>query len=83
MNKFFWNETKSSRLKQVRGVDFKEIITGEILDVINNPSRNNQKMLVVKYRDYCWAVPFVATEEGAFLKTIYPSRKLKKIYLES
>ncbi len=75
-----WNPTKSARLKRIRGVSFEEIIRAEFLGIEDNPSRDNQKMFIFEYRGYVWAVPFVLEAEGVFLKTIYPSRKFKKIY---
>lgn len=33
-------------------------------------------------KSYCWAVPCVIANDKVFLKTIYPSRKLTKKYLE-
>jgi len=77
-----WSPLKSARLKRTRGVSFEEIIQAEFLGIENNPSRGNQKTFVFEYKGYVWAVPFVFDEEGIFLKTIYPSRKFKKIYEE-
>jgi len=34
-------------------------------------------------RDYVWLVPFVESETEIWLKTIIPSRKTTKKYLES
>ena len=75
-----WNPTKSARLKRIRGVSFEEIIHGKYLGIEDHPSRNNQRMFIFEYKSYVWAVPFVVEPEGVFLKTIYPSRKFKKIY---
>jgi hypothetical protein len=51
--------------------------------VIENPSKNhkNQFCYVIEISDYIYLVPFVKTKNNNyFLKTIYPSRKYKKIY---
>jgi len=77
-----WNPTKSRRLKRTRGVSFEEIVHAEFLGLEDHPSRNDQWILVYKHKGYVWAVPFVFEAEGIFLKTIYPSRKFKKIYRE-
>lgn len=82
MDKVRWNPLKSKRLKRTRGVSFEEIIQAEFLGIQSNPSRGNQRVLVYEYKGYVWAVPFVLEAEGIFLKTIYPSRKFKKIYKE-
>jgi hypothetical protein len=81
MLKFIWNETKNERLRLTRGVGFKEVLTGRFLDVIEHPVRKDQQLMIFEYHGYCWVVPFIETGDGYFLKTIYPSRKFKKIYL--
>jgi len=75
-----WNSLKSSRLKLTRGVSFEEIIHAKLLDIIDHPSRNDQLILICEHKGYAWIVPFVFDEKGIFLKTIYPSRKYKKLY---
>ena len=75
-----WNPVKSARLKRIRGVSFEEIIHTKLLDICDHPSRNDQQVLIFDYKGYIWAVPFVIDSEGIFLKTLYPSRKFKKIY---
>jgi hypothetical protein len=76
-----WSPLKSKRLKRTRGVSFDEIIRAKLLDIRRHPGRNNQRVLVYEYKGYVWAVPFVFEEQGIFLKTIYPNRKLRKIYM--
>ncbi len=75
-----WNPLKSERLKKTRGVSFEEIIHGKLVDVIAHPIRKHQRVLVYEWKGYLWAVPFVREGNTIFLKTIYPSRKLLKIY---
>ena len=75
-----WNPVKSARLKRTRGVSFEEIIQAKFLGIEKNPSRSDQRIYVFEHKGYVWAVPFIYEAEGVFLKTIYPSRKLKKIY---
>ena len=58
---------------------------GGLLDVVPHPSPKkypNQRMFVVKVENYVYLVPFVETDSGVFLKTIIPSRKATKKYLE-
>ena len=38
-------------------------------------------MLVVLANGYVYAVPYVSTPDGIFLKTAFPSRRLKALYL--
>lgn len=58
---------------------------GDLLDVYEHPNRehySNQQILVVQIQDYAYLVPFVEDETGRFLKTIIPSRKATRHYLE-
>lgn len=81
MRNITWSPLKSKRLKRTRGVSFEEIIKAELMDIIEHPKLERQKVMVFKHRGYLWAVPFVVEGEIIFLKTIYPSRKLMKKYL--
>lgn len=44
--------------------------------------RPNQRLYVVKIKNYAYAVPYVINvrKKEIFLKTVYPSRALTKIY---
>ena len=75
-----WSALKSERLKRTRGVSFEEIIASKLIDIRKHPSRENQKILIYQYKGYLWAVPYVTEGEMIFLKTIYPSKKLMKLY---
>ncbi len=75
-----WNKLKSERLKRTRGVSFEDIVASELIDITNHPYRDNQKILVYKHKGYLWAVPYVEEKDSIFLKTLYPSRKLMKLY---
>jgi len=74
-------------MKKERNISFEAIVIavkeGNVLDIIANPSRNfpDQKAYVVNINNYVYYVPFVETDETIFLKTIIPSRKVKKKYL--
>jgi hypothetical protein len=55
-----------------------------LLDVIRHPNTEkypNQRIFVVKVKDYAYLVPFVEEADGYFLKTIIPSRKATRDYL--
>jgi hypothetical protein len=75
-----WSRLKSERLKKTRGVSFEEIIASKLIDIRRHPRNENQKILVYRYKGYVWAVPYVTDGRIIFLKTIYPSRKLMKLY---
>ena len=89
-NKFCvsWNEQKNDFLKEKRGVSFEDVTTaiegGNLLGLIKHPLEKkypDQMMFVVNIENYVYAVPFVENDDEIFLKTIYPSRKLKKDFL--
>ena len=82
MPEFKWNVLKSERLKKTRGVSFEEILAGTIIRSIAHPARPEQKVFLVLYRDYIWAVPYVDEGKVIFLKTLYPSRKYTKWFKE-
>ena len=71
---------KSERLKKTRGVSFEEIIGAEMVDIRLNEKRVSQNIMIFRYREYIWAVPYVEAEDHIFLKTLYPSRKYTKLY---
>ena len=83
-----WNLKKNDWLKKNRNIGFEEVaialIEGDLLDIIDNPSKNfpKQKVFVIKINKYIYYIPFVEDEEKFFLKTIIPSRKAIKKYLE-
>lgn len=89
MKTYVWNEEKNQRIKAERNISFEEVIihiaAGDLLDIIENPNSDKyegQCIFIVKMRDYAWLVPFIELEQEIVLKTIIPSRKATKIYLE-
>ncbi len=74
-----WNELKSKRLKQTRGVSFIEILREKLIAVRPHPKKANQKLFLFERQGYIWVVPFVADEEGIFLKTFFPDRRFTKL----
>jgi len=75
-----WSVLKSERLKRVRGVSFEEIIESKLIDIRQHPTKTEQRILVFEHKGYLWAVPCVEDDQEIFLKTIFPSRKLMRIY---
>ena len=58
--------------------------SGELLDILAHPNLAkylNQKMLVVASDGYAYLVPFVEEDDHFFLKTVIPSRKATRDYL--
>ncbi len=83
-----WNEEKSRKLKNERGVSFEDIEeaieNGNVLDYSPHPNQEkypHQFLLVVEINSYTYGVPCVDDGEKIFFKTVYPSRKAKRKYL--
>jgi len=87
---FEWNDEKNEELSEARNVSFERVVIaigeGKLLDILEHPNKKkyqNQRIIVVEIDSYAFCVPFVETGDGNyFLKTIFPSRKLTKIYLD-
>ena len=89
MTKYKWNPDKNELLKHSRGIGFEQVVLhieqGDLIDIIDHPDQikyRGQKILFVKIRNYIFAVPFIKDGDDCFLKTIMPSRKATKKYLE-
>lgn len=88
MKSFKWNPDKNMTLKRERGVSFEEVLValtqGALLDVLEHSNKErykNQRVLIVRIRNYVFLVPFVETDKDVFLKTIIPSRTATRKYL--
>ena len=90
MNRIFWDDEKAALLREdeVRGyVGFEDCVIaieeGRVLDDIPNASNKypHQRMLVLNINNYAYIVPYVESDKGLFLKTVFPSRKHTAIYL--
>jgi uncharacterized DUF497 family protein len=89
MTKYKWNPDKNELLKRMRGTSFEQVVLhieqGDLIDIIDHPDQTKyrgQKILFVRIRNYMFAVPFIKDGDDWFLKTIMPSRKATKKYLE-
>ena len=90
MKYFICNDKKNRKLRKFRNISFEEIVfaidDGKLLDVLQHQNRGkypDQFLLIVDIRNYAYVVPFVEDGESYFLKTIYPSRKATKRYLNA
>ena len=90
MKKIKFSEEKDELLRKTRQIGFKEVIKGlknnKALKVINNPNKKkfpNQKLLLININNYVFVVPYVEKSKEIFFKTIYPSRKYTKKYLNT
>ena len=89
MKPFRWSPEKNEMLRIDRGVSFEAVVvaieTGGLLDILAHPNQAKyprQRILVVAADDYAYLVPFVEDEDCYFLKTIIPSRKATRDYLQ-
>jgi uncharacterized DUF497 family protein len=88
MKPFRWGPEKNDQLALERGVSFAQMVVaieaGGLLDIFAHPSPSkypNQRVLVVACDGYAYLVPFVEAEDHFFLKTVIPSRKATRDYL--
>ncbi len=88
MKPFRWNPEKNGLLKVARGISFESIVvaieSGGLLDILAHPNERKyprQRVLIVAHGRYAYLVPFVEGEDYFFLKTIIPSRKATRDYL--
>ena len=84
-----WSLDKNLWLRKERNISFEEVLfyieKGWLLDVLEHPNTkkySGQKLFVVNIRNYVYIVPFIETDDEIFLKTIIPSRKATKKYLD-
>ena len=89
MKYFTWDGAKNEQLKAERGIGFEEIVflieRGDLMDILAHPNQERyrgQKIFVVRRDEYVYLVPFVEDARSLFLKTIVPSRKATKHYLD-
>ena len=87
---FRWDPGKNEQLIQERGVSFEQITVavenGDLLQVVQHPNAARyprQKIMIVKIDGYAYLVPFVEDADCLFLKTIIPSRKATRDFIES
>ena len=89
MVNFTWNTENNALLVKERHISFERVVyhieNDKLLDVIRHPDPSkypNQRMFVIEIENYAYLVPFVVDGNEVFLKTIIPSRKATKRYLE-
>lgn len=87
--KFEWNSEKNEWLKKERNISFEQVIfhllQGDIWKVADHPDQKkypDQQIYFVIIEKYIYLVPFIETEGDIFLKTIIPSRKATRDYLQ-
>lgn len=83
MKSYAWDIEKDKWLIKERSISFERVVyhieRNGLLDIVQHP---NQKMFIIRIGNYAFLVPFVEKEKEIFLKTIIPSRKATKQYVE-
>ena len=86
---FRWDPDKNEQLIQERAVSFEQITVavenGHLLQVVQHPNVEKyprQKIMIVGLDGYAYLVPFVEETDYLFLKTIIPSRKATRDFIE-
>lgn len=86
--RYDWDSQKNEWLKTNRNVSFEKVIyhlsKGDIWRIADHPNQKkypNQRIYFIIIEDYIYMVPFINDKDKIFLKTIIPSRKATKDYL--
>ena len=88
---FTWDENKNALLKERRGVTFEDIVSeidaGKLVRVLKHPDQlryPDQELYLVNHNNYIHVIPVVmgTSSKTAQMKTIYPSRKYNREYLQ-
>jgi len=89
MKPFRWNHEKNEQLKAEREISFEQIVMSlevdGLLDILEHPNKGkypNQLVFVVAREGYAYLVPFIEEADYYFLKTVIPSRKATRDYLQ-
>ncbi len=89
--KYEFSAEKNQQLIRERGISFEDIVAAlandKLLDVVthhNTSKYPKQEVYLLEVNSYVYFVPFVRKDkQTVFLKTIFPSRKMTKIYLKT
>ena len=87
--KYEWDPGKNEWLKKERNISFEQVIyhlsRGDVWKMADHPDQANypgQKVYFVVIEDYIYLVPHIIEKNYVFLKTVIPSRKATKMYME-
>ena len=83
------SDEKNDLLRKIRDISFEDVkiamSENKVVDIqeshYNEKKYPNQKLLFVDINNYIYIVPFIEDETQIFLKTIIPTRKYTKIFL--
>ncbi len=90
MKLYNWDFEKNEWLKKNRNICFEDVVfcieNGFVLDKADNPNQKKykgQQIIIIKLNEYAYLIPCVETEDEIFLKTIIPSRKATRNFIEN
>ena len=90
MKPFRWSLEKNEQLKLERSISFEQMVVavegGGLLDVLAHPNAAKyprQRVLVAASGGYAYLVPYIEEADHYFLKTVIPSRKATRDYLNA
>lgn len=82
-----YDPQKNLKLLQERGIGFEDVIAVledkgaiTVLDHPNKAKYPHQKIYVIEMSGYCYLIPFEKRGNKTILKTVYPSRKITRLY---
>lgn len=88
MKPFRWSPHKNAELQAERGVSFEQVVVaieaGGLVDIVEHPNPErypHRRIMVVAWDGYAHLVPFVEDKGHYFLKTVIPSRKATRDFL--
>jgi len=86
---FDWSDEKDQILRKERGIGFQDIVfhldRGDLIAIAEHPNTEkypNQMIMYVQVESYIYMVPYIQSGDLKFLKTIIPSRKATRKFLE-
>jgi len=86
---FRWDPEKNVFLIQERGISFEQVTVavenGDLIQIVQHPNAEKyptQKIMIVGLDGYAFLVPFIEEADYFFLKTIIPSRKATRDFIE-
>ena len=89
MKPYRWDPTKSEQLRQRHGLGFEQVVVaveaGGLLGTMAHPNPERyprQRIMILRIDEYAFLVPFVEDEDHIFLKTIIPSRKATRDFID-
>jgi uncharacterized DUF497 family protein len=82
---FYYDPGKAEKLLKERSINLEEIVdilsADRYLKMLENKSRPEQNIFILRYKGYIHVVPFIFDIHGNHvIKTAYPSRKYNKIF---